>query len=180
MPRKNLHINSTSRLTKTFFVLATLGILFSSCGNRKKKDPDKIYFENASDYNNFISGQFDEVNRLWNAALSQMDDSTLIYKQLDSLKICSDTSLKNMAKLADWREDTTYKYTASEYFRYMNTISTGIFKEAVDIGLKPDLTDEEYFRFTEIGNKIGIDKDSCIARLMKAQEDFAILAQKPG
>lgn len=165
------------KLNNSLFVLVTIGVLFS-CGTGKKKDPNKIYFENASDYNKFISGQFDEVNRLWNAALSKMDDSTLIYKQLDSLTFSSDSSFKNMAKLADWHGDTMYKFAAGEYFRYMNDICKGIFKEAIDIGLKPDLSDEEYFRFTEIGNQIGAEKDTCISKLMKAQENFARLAQK--
>lgn len=178
MPRKNLLTSITWRLNNTFFVLVTITGFLIACGTGKKKDPNKIYFENASDYNNYISGQFDEVNRLWNAALTQMDDSLLIYKQLDSLEITSDTCCKNMAKLADWRGDTLYKFAAAEYFRYMHEITEGKFKEAIDIGLKPDLTDEEYFRFTEIGNQIGAEKDTCIAKLLRAQANFAILAQK--
>jgi hypothetical protein len=177
MHRKNLHTSLTWRLNNSLLVLAIAGILFS-CGGGKKKDPDKIYFDNASDYNKYISSQFDEVNRLWNEALTKMDDSSLVYSQLDSLRVQSGNSYKNMGKLADWKGDTLYKHAAMEYFGYMNGISKGIFKEAIDIGLKPDLTDEEYFRFTEIGNQIGAEKDTCIAGLMRAQANFVVLAQK--
>lgn len=177
MPRKNLHISLTWKLSKTVFILFATVFLFT-CGPSKKKDPNRLYFENGADYNQFIISQFEEVNRLWNEALNKMDDSALVYKQLDSLRVQADSSSRNMMKLADWKGDTTYKYAAGRYFSYMYDISNGIFKEAIDIGLKQQQTDEDYFRFTEIGNQIGADKDTCIANLKRAQTYFGTLPQK--
>ncbi len=147
------------------------GFIFS-CGSAGKKDPDKTYFKTADGYNNYINRHFEEVNRLWNAALTSMDDSALVYKQLDSLVQASDTSCKNMHKLADFKGDTLYRAAAARYFCYMNEMARNEFREAIQIGLMEDVSDSLYFRFTAIGNQIGADKDSYILQLKSAQLSF--------
>jgi hypothetical protein len=146
-----------------------------SCGNKNKRDANKTYFEKASEYNAYISNQFDEVNRLWNASLAVMDDSSLIYKHLDSLSKTSYQSMLNMHQLADFKGDTAYKHAAAAYFRYMYLTTNGSYREAVDIGLMDDLSDSLYFRFIAISNQIGADKDTCINRLKAAQMRFVEL-----
>ncbi len=165
------------RSNKIILFLLLSGLVFS-CGSGKKKDPDKTYFDKASEYNNYINEQFIEVNRLWNATLTKMDDSSLVYKELDSLILASKTSLENMNKLADFKGDTMYKHAAAKYFEYMLTTAKTSFKEAIDIGLMEDISDSLYFRFTAIGNQIGADKDTCINRLKAAQLDFIALTNK--
>jgi hypothetical protein len=164
-------------LTRNYLLLC-MGICLVSCGAKDKKDPDKIYFEKASDYNQYIRSQFDEVNRLWNASLAVMDDSTLIYNALDSLKIASRQSILNMRKLADFKGDTNYKHAAAEYFSYMLTTANGSYAEAIEIGLMEDISDSLYFRFISISNQIGADKDSCISRLKTAQLRFTQLTKQ--
>ena len=166
-----------STSAKNFSVLVAICIGFSlGCG--KKKDPGKIYFDKASEYNNYISRQYEEVNRLWDKALMTMDDSALVYKQLDSLKTACQGSVQNMSKLADFKGDTIYRHAAGEYFAYMLRISNTSFKEAIDIGLMDDMPDSLYFKFTAIGNQIGADKDTCINRLKAAQLHFISLSEK--
>lgn len=161
-----------------FHITILFACFILSCGGKKKRDPDKTYFDKASEYNAYISTQFDEVNRLWNASLAVMDDSTLIYKQLDSLKQSSQQSMLNMYKLADFKGDTGYKHAAAEYFKYMLSISNGSYKEAIDIGLDEDISDSLYFKYISISNQIGADKDSCINRLKAAQLRFVQLTSK--
>jgi hypothetical protein len=155
-----------------------LAVFLCSCGGKDKRDPGKIYFEQASEYNSYITTQFDEVNRLWNASLAVMDDSVLIYKQLDSLQKASEQSMVNMHSLADFKGDTSYKHAAAEYFKYMLVTSKGSYKEAIEIGLQEDIPDSLYFRFISISNQIGADKDTCINRLKAAQLRFMQLTSK--
>ena len=161
-----------------YILFITFLLIVAACGNGKKKDPNLTYFDKASEYNDYINNQFNEVNRLWNACLNKMDDSVLVYKQLDSLKGACNSSISNMNKLADYKGDTLYKHAASEYFKYMLKTANGSFLEAIQIGLMPDVSDSLYFRFTAIGNQIGADKDSCIADIKAAQLNFIRLNEK--
>jgi len=160
-----------SLFNKTIITVVSICIL--SCGAKDKRDPNKKYFDKASEYNSYITTQFDEVNRLWNASLNVMDDSTIIYQQLDSLINASKGSAENMDKLADYKGDTVYKYTAKQYFKYMYTMANGSYKEAIEIGLKEDVSDSLHFKYISISNQIGADKDTCIQRLKAAQQRFA-------
>ena len=152
-------------------------IFFISCGGKQKADPG-TYFDKASEYNSYITVRFDEVNRLWNACLSVMDDSTLIYKQLDTLRETSRQSMLDMNNLADFKGDTGYKHAAGEYFRYMLSICDGSYKKAIDIGLEDDLPDSLYVQYMAISNQIGADKDTCINHLKTAQLRFVELTNK--
>lgn len=165
-----LTLNKQS-IFKIAFVLMAL-----SCGN--KKDPGKKYFEKASEYNQYINDQFEEVNRLWNATLTRMDDSALVYSTLDSLKATSKESAQNMELLAGFKEDTIYKNAAQAYFNYMNKEANTRLQEAVGIGLMKDISDSLYFRFEEIGRLIGKEKEIFILRLKRAQQQFIIVTAK--
>ena len=166
-----------SLLSKGFLVILAM-VIVSSCGRGKKRDPNKTYFEKASEYNDYINNQFETVNRLWNATLTVMDDSVLVYKELDSLKQASKTSWDNMNKLADYKGDTLYKEAAANYFKYIHITANTSFEEAIVIGLMPDVSDSLNFRFTAIGNQIGADKDSCINKLKATQLNFIQITSK--
>ena len=101
-PRKNLPGSSMLKSNRLLIFLGWM-IFFISCGGKHKADPGKTYFDKASEYNAYITVRFDEVNRLWNACLSVMDDSTLIYKQLDTLRETSHQSMLDMNNLADFK-----------------------------------------------------------------------------
>lgn len=153
--------------------LVLLIIFVASCGAKDKRDPNKKYFDKASEYNLYITAQFDEVNRLWNASLAVMDDSSLIYQQLDSLLAASQSSAQNMDQLADYKGDTAYKYAAKQYFHYMYDMANGSYREAIKIGLLAEVSDSLHFKYLSISNQIGADKDTCINRLKAAQQRFA-------
>lgn len=172
MQRKpNSQKNSMSLFNKAILLLISSCIV--SCGAKDKRDPDKKHFDKASEYNAYIAAQFDEVNRLWNASLAVMDDSSLIYQQLDSLLEASQNSAQNMDQLSDFKGDTTYKYAAKQYFYYMYNMANGSYREAIEIGLLEDVPDSLHFKYLSISNQIGADKDTCINRLKAAQQRFA-------
>lgn len=164
-------------LSKTISFLI-LGALLLSCGNGNKKDPNRIYFDSAAEYHAFINSHFERVNLLWNSTLAEMDDSVLAYKQLDLLTMASDSACSQTQKLADFKGDSIYRLAAANYFCYMSRIAHEEFKEAINIGIQDSLTDSLYFRFDQIGNQIGADKDTCIARLKAAQAKFIQLINK--
>lgn len=156
--------------------LAAIVVMAISCG--QKKDPHKKYFEKASEYNQYINEQFEEVNRLWNATLTRMDDSLLVYSTLDSLKIASKDAAQNMDKLVGFKDDTIYKGAAKNYFNYMNREANTRLQEAVGIGIMQDVSDSLFFRFEEIGRLIGKEKEIFILHLKRAQQQFIIVTAK--
>jgi len=162
-------------LNKHVLVFASIAVL-ASCGS--KKDPNKTYFDNEADYNQYISHQYDQVNELWEYALNLMDDSLKVYHQLDSLEKTALTSAANMQKLADFKGDTMYKYRAQQYFIFMANTASGSYREAVDIALMQETPDSLIFKFENIGKQIGKDKDLYVTQLLQAQQDFITLTQK--
>ncbi len=158
-------------------ILWVIVLILLSCGG-KKKDPDKIYFEKPSEYNQYINDQFEEVNRLWNATLTRMDDSLLVYNTLDSLREVSNTSVENMVKLADFMGDTAYKGAARQYFQFINKEANGRLAEAVSMGILEEMSDSLYFRFQELGVQIGKEKEIYILQLKMAQKRFIEITTK--
>lgn len=166
-----------SSLSKSFTIVIFLMITIS-CRGSTKKDPDRIYFDKAEDYNNYINAQFERVNTIWNTTLGYMDDSLLVYQHLEQLIQASDSACSNMSKLADFKGDSLYRKAAANYFCYMHNMAQTDFREAINIGLMDNLTDSLYFRFDELGNRIGADKDTCIQRLKATQLKFIELINK--
>ncbi len=166
-----------SSSVKTIVALLSITILIN-CGSKKQLDPNKKHFDQASDYNNYITTQFDEVNRLWNVSLTVMDDSTLIYQQLDSLIVASKNSVHNMDQLADYKGDTSYKHAARDYFQYMHDMANGSYRDAIKIGLMGEVSDSLHFEYISISNRIGAEKDTCINRLKAAQQRFSEFVSK--
>lgn len=162
--------------SKQLIGVLVLLLLLLACG--KKRDPGKKYFEKASEYNQYINAQFEEVNRLWNEVLTRMDDSALVYSTLDSLKTASKQSALNMDNLAGYKEDTLYKSAARNYFIYMNKEANTRLAEAVGIGVKKDISDSLFFRFEEIGRLIGTEKEIYILNLKRAQQQFIFITAK--
>jgi hypothetical protein len=159
-------------------LVLALGMMLAGCGQGAKKDPNKLYFQQAPEYNNYINIQYEEVNSLWNATLDQMKDSVLVYKQLDSLTRAASTSRQNMQGLGDFKGDTLYKKAAADYFNYVLITSQTSLREAIEIGLKPDISDSLYTRFDEIGTQISTQSQEYIHQLKKAQLDFITFTQK--
>lgn len=158
-------------------LIIALVLVVAGCGQGPKKDPNKVYFSKASEYNDYINHQYQEVNRLWNATLDKMEDSTSVNKQLDSLTQAAATSYKNMLTLADFKGDTLYKRAAANYFNYVLITSKTSLPEAIDIGLMPDISDSLYNRYDEIGQQISTQSQEYINQLKKAQLHFIELSR---
>ena len=162
--------------SKIFYVVS-ISLFYYSCGSGKKSTSNKTYFKTAAEYNHYIDYRFNEVNRLWNVTLTYMDDSLLVYKQLDSLKYATQIAIYDMNKLSDFKGDTTYKYRAAQYFKYILMTTQNDLVEAIEIGLMENISDSLYFRYMEIGNQIGANKQTYINQLRAAQRNFTAIAQ---
>jgi hypothetical protein len=152
--------------------MLALVVVLASCGGGPKKDPNKVYFSKASEYNAYINHEYQEVNRLWNATLGKMEDSTLVYQQLDSLTQAASTSCQRMLSLADFKGDTLYKRAAANYFNYVLITSKTSLREAIEIGLMPDISDSLYTHYDEIGQQISTQSQDYVNQLKKAQLNF--------
>ncbi len=155
-------------------VFVLIGISLVQC--KPKRDPNKTYFDKPSEYNDFIVLEQKEVmasfDDLAEAINKGNTDSMVFYRE----SLCKRTQLAeaSVARLADYKEDTLFRFSALELFRYINYACEHELKEIIEIAAKDSaITDADVEQIHTLSQSYTIQEKEKNDALIAAQEKFA-------
>lgn len=145
-----------------------------SCGS--KKDPSKIYFENAAAYSDFITQEqvstIDAVNMYIYAINTGNIDSMQI--TLRNLQEKVSLSKASISKLADYKGDTLYRGAAIRFFSFIDNASKNELKQMGDLAAKDtSITTEEIALISQLSTEYTLQEKIHNDEIIKAQDEFA-------
>lgn len=157
-----------------YTLVCSVFLLLVQC--KPKKDPNKIYFDTPSEYNDFIVKEQQEVMAAFddfaNAINKAFVDSIQFYHQ--QLTERTELAEATMNKLADYKGDTTFRFHAKELFSYINHACKNDLQEIVDITSTPDsISVQDVKRIADISDNYTVQERDRNNALIKAQENFA-------
>ena len=158
---------------RIIFIVSVCAILIQC---KPKRDPNKTYFDKPSDYNDFIVLEQKDImtsfDNFANAVNIGNKDSMIFF--LDALKSRTQLAQASINKLADYKEDTLFRYTALELFRYVNYACEHELKEIIAIASKDStITDEDIEKIHSLSETYTIKEKEKNDALIAAQEKFA-------
>ncbi len=143
---------------------------------KPKRLPGKTYFDKPNEYNDYIVKEQKEVMASFDefaTAVNHGDKDSMSFtrKNLMSRAILAE---KNMNDLADFKEDTLFRYAALELFRYVNDACNHELKEIIDIASKDStITEMDVERIRQLSEVYTIKEKQKNDALIEAQEKFA-------
>lgn len=154
-------------------------ILFSAIiiiGCKPKRDPSKTYFDKPSEYNDFIVNHQKDVMASFEDfadAVNHSDkDSMSFFRK--TLENRSQLAEESVGKLADFKQDTAFRFAALQLFRYVSYACDHELKEMTDIASKDStITDEDIERIRVLSETYTLKEKEKNDALIAAQEKFA-------
>lgn len=158
----------------TVYPLICLLLLgFTQC--KPKRDPNKVYFETPSEYNDFIVKEQKEVMAAFDdyaSAVNQgnVDSMTYYHSQLNKR---SQLAQASVSKMADFKGDTLFRTAAIELFSFINHACEHELGEIVDLAAKDsNITDIDIEKIRQLSDTYTLGEKEKNDALITAQESF--------
>lgn len=161
---------------KQFRTILFITLCISLVACKPKKDPNKTYFDKPSDYNDFIVLEQKEVMASFDDFANSINrgkpDSMSFYKE--TLRKRAQLAEASVGKLADFKEDTLFRYAALELFKYIHYACDHELRGIVDIASKDSaITDADIDSIHSLSDVYTIKEKEKNEALISAQDKFA-------
>ncbi len=161
---------------KKVLIFISIVLITGTMGCKPKRDPSKTYFDQPSDYNDFIVNHQKEVMVTFEDFANAVN-----HGDKDSMSFCRKTlinrnelALETVGKLADFKGDTLFRGAAMDLFRYIDYACNNELKEIVDIASKDStITELDVEKIHTLSETYTLKEKEKNDALIIAQEKFA-------
>lgn len=163
------------KLFSTLLLIPVI-VFMTSCSSKSgDKKSDKITFETAIEYNDFIVKLQEKTIRK-TLALGEVlvkGDSLAIHKSFDEFGTQAKASLDELKKLDTFEGEAELRDNALKLFQFYVTIYEKDYKEMIDLVTKKEISEKDLKRVDEIVAKVAADETQFDAGFAAAQQTFA-------
>jgi len=162
-------------MKRTPIILLILVVLLAA-GCKPKRVPGKTYFDTPSAYNDYIVNEQKAVMQSFDdfaQAVNHGDrDSMSFFRK--TLNDRAELAENKMQGLAEYKDDTLFRYTALELFKYVNVACDNELKEIIDIASKDSaISETDVERIHQLSEIYTHEEKIRNDALIAAQEKFA-------
>lgn len=160
----------------TTLLLIPVIVFMTSCSSKSgDKKSDKISFETAVEYNDYIVKLQEKTIRksLDLGKVLETGDSLAIRKSFDEFGAQAKTSLEELKKLDTFEGEVELRDNALKLFQFYVTIYEKDYKEMIDLVTKKDINKNDLKRVDEIVAKVSAEETQFDAGFATAQQTFA-------
>ena len=157
-------------------ILITFTVLLLAAGCKPKRIPGKTYFDTPSAYNDYIVNEQKAVMESFDdfaGAVNHGDrDSMSFFRK--TLNDRAELAESKMESLADYKDDTLFRYSAQELFKYVSLACDNELQEIYNIASKDSaISETDVERIHQLSEIYTREEKLRNDALIAAQEKFA-------